>query len=101
MADEIQKIQHFSESLYLRFLVLKSIQNLLEIALSLTVFEINDIFISAKIQDGGQNLGNSTSFRGTTSEVSNTQRVKNLIKIAPFETFAETFLSKTFANYAL
>ena len=35
--------------------------------------------ISAKIQDGGQNLGNSTFFRGTTCNFSNTHRVQNCL----------------------
>ena len=37
--------------------------------------------ISAKIQDGGQNSGNSTFFTGTISKVSSTQRVQTLLEI--------------------
>ena len=34
--------------------------------------------ISAQIQDGGQNSGNSTFFKGTTCNFSSTHRVHNL-----------------------
>ena len=45
--------------------------------------------ISAKIQDGDQNLGNSAFFRGTISKVSSTQRIQNLLEIALSLTFLE------------
>ena len=46
MADKILEVQLFSQALYLRSLVPNSqrVQTLLEITLSLRVFEINDIF---------------------------------------------------------
>ena len=37
--------------------------------------------ISAKIQDGRQNSGNSTFFTGTISKVSSTQKVQTLLEI--------------------
>ena len=37
--------------------------------------------ISANIQDGGQNSGNSTFLTGTISKVSSTQRVQTLLEI--------------------
>ena len=46
------------------------------------VFEINDISISTKIQDGGRNMGNSKIFTGHKGLVLSTQVVQNLSEIA-------------------
>ena len=56
------------------------VQTLLEITLSLRVFEINDIFNfcqNSKMQFH-QSSGNLTFFRGTTCNFSSTHRVQNL-----------------------
>ena len=57
-------------------------QNLPEIALSLTVFEINNIFISAKIQDGDQKSEKPKFFRGASGVELSTLRGQNLPEIA-------------------
>ena len=59
---------------------IQMVKNLLETALSRTVFEMT-FSISAIIQDGGQNSGNSTFFTGTISKVSSKQRVQILLEI--------------------
>ena len=56
------KTKTFSEALY-NVSNTQIAQNLLEIALSPTVFDIMTVLISVKIQDGGRNSGNSTFFR--------------------------------------
>ena len=49
--------------------------------------------ISAKIQDGGQNLGNSTFFRRTTCNFSSIHRVQNLLVAG------KRFLGKVASRY--
>ena len=57
----------------MKILSTEKVQNLLQIAVSLMVFEINDI--SAKIQDGGRNSESSNIFRGFKERILSTQWV--------------------------
>ena len=83
MVAKIQEVQHFSEAPYLRSLV-PNWSKLCSKVLYLQWFlRLITLLISAKIQDGDRNSENSTFTRGIISEVSSTQRVQNLLKMAP------------------
>ena len=83
MAARIWKIKIFSLALYPKAIKKQRVYNLLEIALSLTVFEIINIFHLRENSRWRQNSQNKKFYRAIASTVYSTQRVQNLLKIAP------------------
>ena len=76
---EIKEIWHFSEATYQRSLISDWSKISLKLLYPLRVSRQTTFSISTKIQDGGQNLRNSTFFRDTTCNFCSTHRVQNLL----------------------
>ena len=89
MAAEIRKVQIFIRGIKERLLSTHRVQNLLQIALSPTVFEINDIFYSRQNSRWRPKFGKFKYFQRLQERILTTQRVQNMLQIALSRTVFE------------